>query len=192
MPADSYPAAAGQMGVWNLVGDIGSQTLFGLNGATTGVSLSLAADDPFGYDGAARDGDIRALLNDNFFSNEGDPWSVTISGLANGTYDFYYYAPSNSAVDTGPFSVNGMAALNVPGDNSVEPLIEGFNWEVLHNVIVSNGAIEVISTDSTGYRGLAGIQLLAVPEPKPIFLLGSCGLFFCFLIRKRISRLLQG
>ena len=110
------------------------------------------------------------MLDDNFFASGGENWSLTISGLSNGLYNFYYYAPSNGSVDTGPFTVNGVAAASIAGDNS-SPLTEGLNWEVVSNVSVTNGTITVLSTDTAGIRGLAGLQLAVVPEPSAISLL---------------------
>jgi hypothetical protein len=176
-PAATFGAAASQPGTWNVITAAGPTTLLNLNGTSSAASISVTVAAVSGFGtfngfGGSHTGDLQALLDDNFFSTLGAHWSLTISGLSNGLYDFYYYAPSNGSVDTGPFTVNGIAASSIAGDDS-SPLTEGLNWEVMHDVSVTNGTMTVLSTDTgTGPLGLAGLQIAVVPEPSTVCLLG--------------------
>ena len=122
----------------------------------------------------------------NFFSNDGDPWSVTLSNLNNGTYSLYYYAPTNTIVSTGGFTANGLLASNISG-NSTSTLNEGSDWEVLTGVRVTNGTLTLVSVSTVGARGLAGIQLVEAPEPSALLLIGA-SLGAGLLVRRETRR----
>ena len=112
-PAATFGAAANQVGTWNVVSSAGPSTLLDLNGNTSAASIAVTASTFDGF-GGGHSGDLQALLDDNFFASGGQNWSLTISGLSNGLYNFYYYAPSNGSVDTGPFTVNGVRPRALP------------------------------------------------------------------------------
>ncbi len=92
----AFGAAANQPGTWNNITTLGTTSnLIDVTGTSTTVSLNLIASDINGS-GNTRGGDINItnLINDNFFVPFGGTWSLTLSGLSNGIYDIYYYAPT--------------------------------------------------------------------------------------------------
>jgi hypothetical protein len=187
IPSNAFGAAASQPGFWNnFPAAATAQPLNNLAGNPTTVTLSLAADNYMGSSGtsAGHTGDFLALLDDNFFSTDTDPWSLSISGLSNGTYDFYYYGPGNALVDTGPFSVNGIAASSIPGSTS-NTFDQGVDWQVVSNVSVVNGTLTVIPTSNDGIRGLAGFQIVVVPEPSVSILAAAGALITAMFLRRR-------
>ena len=168
-PATSYGAAAGQAGVWNLV-DLGTTGLVNLLGASSGVSVAVSASTGTGaYVAPGNDDEL--LLNDNFFSSSGGSWSVSFSGLGNGDYAIYLYAPSNPVVPTGDVHV-GAAPLvpSIPGDIS-STLIEGTTW--VRVVAPVTGGSLAISSAGMPISGLAGLQIVPLPEPRPVVQLAS-------------------
>jgi hypothetical protein len=163
IPAASYGAASGQAGDWNLVG-LGVTALVDLGGGASGVSLSLASTTDGGDNGVVPTNDDETLLHDNFFSSSGSGWSVSLSGLGDGYYRVYLYAPANFAVSSGAMSVGGVPVASIPGNSST--LVEGSSW-VSVDVAVAGGAL-AISGSSAGASGLAGLQLVPIVPPAAL------------------------
>lgn len=191
MPSSTYGAAADQPGVWNDISSLGvTNGLLDLGGKDTGISLNLIADSIMGAFGGM--GDAGALRGYNFFSGGGHPWSVTLTGLSDGTYNVYYYSPTNVIVHTGSFSVNNVFAPNIQG-NSTSTLNQGSDWAVVTNVLVGSGTLSLTSLDTANLRGLAGIQVVQTPEPAMPLLVGTALLAMHFHRaghRRRCSALL--
>ena len=182
-PDSTYGAAAGQPGVWNLITSLGSTSnLLNLGGGSTAVSLNLNADSDAGSLGGT--GNTGALRGYNFFSFNNDPWSVTLTNLDNGSYSLYYYAPTNTVVSTGTFTANGLPASSIRGNNT-STLNEGSDWEIRSGIQVTDGTLTLLSTDLDGDRGLAGIQLVATPEPATLPLIGVALAIALFLRRRQ-------
>lgn len=178
-PSSSYGAAAAQPGVWNSFGT-GSFPLVGLGGGATGVTL-LASADGVGTGGFGG-GDSQALLGDNLFDCvDPDAWSFGFTGLANGIYALYVYAPSNGVVDTGTVTANGVLLTSMPGSEA-STLIEGTSWKRAY-VRVSAGVLDVggAGTGASNCAGVSGVQLvgpIAVLPPATVALNVDFGAFF--------------
>ena len=152
----TYGAASGQVGSWNDILFLGTTAgLLDTSGSTTDVSVTVASENPSGQAGDAVNDDER-LLFDNFFSSSSTGWTVHIVGLDDGIYDLFVYAPANTIVSTGPFTVNGAAQPNLSGAFS---LIQGTSWAAIIGVNVSGGVLTIANVDTSGFRGLAGIQI---------------------------------
>jgi len=156
-PTSDYGAAAGQDGYWNRAG-LGVTALLDTFGLGPGASVNVTADSGDGAHGVPSSDDEK-LLQDNFYSRNGNSWSANLSGLASGVYDVFLYAPTNSAVPTGDMTVGGVAVPSIPGDTD-STLIEGTSW-VSAQVTVTDGTL-MISGAGTRYSGLAGIQVVTV------------------------------
>ena len=151
--------------------------LVDVSGAATGVVISVPVAAGFnGFSGSFA-GDLGLMINDNFYSNPGSPWSMTVSGLVNGNYDFYYYAPTNTSVDTGAFTINGIPAGNLTGSTSGSGTVEGLDWEKVANVPVTSGTLTTtwINAVPAKFTGLSGIQIVPTPEPGSLALLVLAG-----------------
>ena len=162
----TYSAASGQAGVWNDV--FANGNLQDTTGAATSVAVTPIVGNPNGQIGAATTND-ELLLGDFFFFSSG--WNVDFAGLTDGLYDVYYYAPSSTGVSTGAFTANGTSITEIPGD-SVSNLIQGTSYDVLSGVSVSGGTLSLASTGGVLELnfGLAGLQLVPVPEPASLAL----------------------
>jgi len=158
VPTSDYGAAAGQDGYWNRAG-LGVTALFDTFGLGPGASVNVTADVGTGGIGDPPSSDDGKLLNDNFYSANGNSWSANLSGLVSGAYTVFLYAPTNSAVPTGDMTVGGVAVPSIPGDTG-STLIEGTSW-VSVQVTVTDGTL-MISGTGTSYSGLAGIQVVPV------------------------------
>lgn len=190
VPSDSLGAAAGQAGQWNKITTLGlTSALKNLAGETTGVALVVDALAINGSSGAVV-GDISRLRSDNFYSDGGRHWSVTLTGLQAGEYDAYFYSPYHAAVPTRDFTANGVAVANLDG-NAAETLVEGQDW-VRVRVSVTGGVLAMTSAHTEGNGGLAGMQLVrlsedtpAVPEPSAALLFLPALGVMAFLKRRR-------
>jgi hypothetical protein len=179
--SSAYGAASGQTGTWNDVFANGALT--DTSGTLTTVTVTLVAGSTSGQFGSGVSNDER-LLGDFFFSS-GAGWNLDFANLTDGLYDVYYYAPSSTAVSTGAFTINGTPVAELPGDGS-SALIQGTSYDVLSSVSVVGGTLSLASGGGvleTNF-GLAGLQLVSVPEPATLSLL-ALGMAAALLKRKR-------
>lgn len=183
-PNAAYGAAANQVGTWTTISTTGSAVALQNLGGTTSSSLLTVTAQSIDGQASAHTGNENALLDDNFFSQSPALWSVSVTGLTNGFYSLYYYAPSNGAVDTGSFSANGVVAANITGSSlGGATFTQGVDWQVVANVPVAAGTLslnDLTNPSVPGYTGLAGVQLVYtglvptnVPEPSTWAILGA-------------------
>ncbi|NIO39662.1 MAG: hypothetical protein GTO41_05375, partial [Burkholderiales bacterium] len=117
-PANAFGAAAGQAGVWNNINAVGTRDIVDLGGATTDIDLTLGPAFEGNASGPPTT-DAERLVGDMFYVCRSFPycgppsWSVQMTGVENGAYDVYVYAPSHSSVPTGNFTVNGIDVANL-------------------------------------------------------------------------------
>jgi hypothetical protein len=109
---------------------------------------------------------------------------VDVSGLESGSYRVYLYAPSHNAVSTGEMTVNGTAVASLPGDIGGS-LIEGVSYasvlaQLTDGTLAISGIVDV-------HGGLAGLQVVPVPEPGGAVLLAT-GVGVLRLLARRRSR----
>ena len=176
-PSSGFGGAAGQAGTWNVIAAGSQQSLVNLAGLTTSAQITVTASSFEGVNSdPAHSGDLAALLDDNFYSNPNTSWSFTITGLTDGYYDIYYYAPSNAGVDTGNFTLNGNAISSITGDDG-NGFTEGVDWEVYSYLDITAGSLTAVSASVDDFQGLAGLQIVEVPEcsAQGMTLLGLIG-----------------
>jgi hypothetical protein len=123
--------------------------------------------------------DDQALIGDNFYAIL-TSWTVTLSGLQNGLYNLYVYAPANNVVPTSSYIVNGVTEANLQGQEGLTttPLTLGVNYAI-DSVSVTDGSIVINSGGDAGiFSGLAGLQLApgVSPVPGPVVGAGLPGL----------------
>ncbi len=115
--------------------------------------------NPNGTTGLGLTNDAK-LLNDFFFASNGSAWSADFSGLQNGVYDVYNYAPTNTTVTTGDFSIHGINQDKLSA--SISTLVQGQSWDVLSGLNVTNGEINFFSAGTgADWGGLAGVQIVS-------------------------------
>ena len=188
-PSSSYGAASGQTGTWDQILATGTtSSLKNTSGTTTSVSLNLNVGTGGSIDGGLITGsgttNTDELIDSFFYATNTHNWSVTLNNLTNATYDVYYYGPAttNSTVHTRAFTINGTAVsdmvYNVPGAGALDAeLVQGQDWNVLQNVVITNGTLTLASSTTSGFGGLSGLQIVqkaaAVPEPSSVLLFGT-------------------
>ena len=155
VPGAGYGAASGQTGTWNPVLGGGFSSLVDLSGAATVAQVFLFGAGGSG-NGVTPTNDDERLLNDNFSFNS-TTWHVGFSGLLDGAYLAYLYAPSHPALPTGSMTVGGTTVASIPGDPG-STLIEGMSW-VKVPVTVTGGTLDIFGPGSS-ITGLSGIQLV--------------------------------
>jgi hypothetical protein len=156
VPPASYGAASSQDGTWNQTG-LGVTVLDHLFGVPSGVSVNVVAGTATGTSGGAPTSSNEYLLGDNFYDLNGAGWSADLSGLADGDYQVFLYAPTNPAVPTGAMIVGGIPVAGIPGDAG-SALIEGTSWLKV-KVTVTGGGL-VITGGGASFSGLAGLQVV--------------------------------
>jgi hypothetical protein len=149
----SYAGAANQSGTWNKISSNSTNNLVDINNVSTSISLEVTAEQLGGSSPGGPN-----LTKDNFFSSNGTTWKVEITGISNGIYDIYYYAPTHSSVSTGSFYINSALQNSISGSGNNE-LSQGTDWGMLSGVTVSNSTLTLESYSTSSYRGLAGLQI---------------------------------
>lgn len=160
-PPRSYgTTASSQAGRWTQVG-LDETTLAALIGGDSQVRLTLSPGAANGASSSPVTNDNQRLLFDHFSSLSGATWTVTLSGITQGNYRVFLYAPSDPTVDTGTMTVGGVNVGSIQGDPGGS-LIQGTSW-VSVDVTVSGGTL-VITGTGAGTTGLAGLQIVPVAD----------------------------
>jgi hypothetical protein len=175
-PSSAFGAAYGVAGYWNALSFTETNApVLDTSSAPTGVTVTnnagiQVANHP------STSGDVELLLDDGLDSSTG--FSITVSGLAGGTYDVYTYAwhPASAGDQTTTeITVNAGTPQFVQRSGG----FSGFLLSVthaLHNVSISSGQDIVISATTAGQIPAAivnGLQIVPVPEPSSLALCGA-------------------
>lgn len=185
--APTYGAAAGQAGTWNQVTNAAASNfaLVGLNGLPSGVTLTLDGGTMFFFNNTAPNGTTTAPgsnaenLLDSLWDPSGTSGIITISNLAAGPYDIYTYGVApDSATDRTVITIGGNAQT-VQGQLP-NPFNESYSLgltHALHNVNHAGGNLIInIGTGAGGFESVNGIQLVLIPTPGALALLGVAGM----------------
>jgi hypothetical protein len=197
-PNSLYEGAAHVSGMWNCINS-GTAILSNLDGTQSGVTLALSESCTAGYTTDSVES-ASPLLDDFFYA---DPaWTVSFSGLSNGSYSLYYYSPNGQTVKTGKFSIQGnpISAELLGNSEILNPsLVEGTSYGVVANILVTDGNLLLsfdrqnggITSSKSGYTGLAGLQLVktpAVPESSSFAFFGGVGALALAFLRNRFRK----
>lgn len=160
----TYGAAAGQAGPWVACSAGVTSSVANVAGAATGVSVVVAGQ--FGAFNTPTT-DTGYLLGDYIqnrnFMPPPSPFSCTINGLPDGTYDLYYYSLSAS----NGWTCNGapMAALTADSSVTARDVLgaQGTNWDVFRVTVAGGGAVSIFDTTPADPNLLGGLQIVPVP-----------------------------
>lgn len=184
-PTAVFGAAAGQVGSWNAISGIATLNiaLNGLNGLPTASTFtrSSAAGGNFAFNNAQTLGDTQLLMDDGQdLSATTVPVIYTFGNLAAGTYDVYTYAaaPDFAAVDATAVTINGLQLIStgpIPVGGTFAP---GITHTLHTGIAVAAGGSIAISADGIngGFGTINGFQLVLIPAPGALALLGLAGL----------------
>ncbi len=182
VPSDAFGGAANQPGRWNRHPSTGAGTtsLVDLLGNTTAVTLRAVGGigTGGGFNQPLNTGDFALLLND-FSSLANGEITWIFSGLLPGHYRVYSYAANPAYLTTVPTSVT------VPYSSSQSPQIvtgpmpgNAFQHLVTHaehDVLITADELRVsiIGLDQTRLSAVNGFQIVVVPEPAALLILGT-------------------
>jgi hypothetical protein len=182
VPQTNYNNADGNAGT--LLG------LVGANGATTGATVTWNTPHLWNTDDESNTSQFANPGDENLMKGyldvfEGETGSITVSGLAPGLYDVYVY--SLTAVDgrdSGNIVVEGIQEKSIsiistafqegggPGGDDNLGGNPG-NYNRYSNLNLSDGQLDIALTGQTFRTAVNGIQIVAVPEPAGLGLLGA-------------------
>jgi hypothetical protein len=146
----------------------------------------------------------RNLLNGYMNNGGSGSVSMTLSSIPYSTYDIIVYLSSDTAGRTGtvnigsttydfaamgPAELGGTPATAGSSDASFIQTTDttGANPSADYAVFSGlTGSSQIISSTISAYGGIAGFQVVAVPEPGSMALLGLGGL--AVLLRRRLQR----
>jgi len=171
-----------------------------VNGAPTGVSLTLSAPNgtynansvnwgnasPFTTAGSPYSALMQTCLVAN--NGSGPVGNVTLTGLAVGqAYNLYVYCASDQNVPaggrTGTFTV-GANSQNYTWDGVTSTLVNGVSYLEFAGITSVGGTLVIDFGNTTAETDFNGLQLVAVPEPGTLALLGM-GLPLFFIRRRK-------
>jgi hypothetical protein len=174
------------------------------SGAATTLSLTTAAFGVYQIQGSdpGLDGDgtyNRRMLNG--YINAGGTVTPTttsfaLSSIPYSVYDIYVYFTSDTANRTGTVSdgtttydFSTMGPAEISGANALftQTIDTGGSNPLADYAVFSglSGASQTITADIPNFGGLAGIQIVAVPEPATEALAGLGGLAMLVLVRRK-------
>src|ERR1700744_67137 len=157
-------------------------------GTATSLSASFTDNSQFGYAIQFSDPGLDADSSNNKrllngYLNNGGGGSVTISlaGIPYLQYDLYVYFSSDTAGRTGTVGVGGttydfttMGPSEISGANALftqttdtTGVNPGADYAIFSGLA---GGSQTITTTIPSYGGIAGFQIVAVPEPGPLAL----------------------
>jgi hypothetical protein len=194
--AGNYTTGQGVIGSasdqWNVVNNTSSRPISGStaltdsNGNATGVAMTYSAS---GLSGNTASGyyfggtSLQNLMCDYLFASttfSTTKITLTLSGLAAGTYDLYLFSGAAYATSprTGTFtattSVNTSGlSVTIYNQSCCSKFSEGATYGVLEVTVGSDGNLTITSNDASsgGEVDLCGFQLQSVPEPASAALL---------------------
>ena len=163
VPTPAYGAAGAQPGMWNDVPSNGNQPLFDLSGAVTTVDINALATANFYFDNVGTSGDDQALMDDILDL----PTTVTVTGLAPGSYTIFTYAwapddPShitNVVVAGSPEPLQACGGL-WPGAHQL-----GVTY-ARHTLVIGPGQADLVITFTLGggqFVSCNGVQIVQGP-----------------------------
>jgi hypothetical protein len=168
VPSNTYGGAAGQTGPWNMFDvDQVFSNLVDVAGNTTNVSCteSGAASGNYYSDNTGTSGDHELLLDDiqdlgNISTNK---TTYTISGLADGTYDVYFYAwtPYDEVDTTKGRIVGGTMGNQISGAKWTGAHVYGGTYFVDSTTIVGGADLLLRIVPENGWGSFNGFQIVA-------------------------------
>jgi hypothetical protein len=179
---------------WNVVGPGGASGLLDSNGTSASIGVGTSFESQYSN---AQDPLANALLADRLIASDATSTlthTVTLSGLASGTYNLYAYAGFYGET----FTVGGQSghASGAGWDNNIPATWQqGLQYALLSGLHVDNtGILTLMVTGSlpsdfqnTVYTAIAGLQLQQTPLP-PALPLFATGIALLALLRRRMSQ----
>jgi hypothetical protein len=113
--------------------------------------------------------------------------TMSIRGLASGSYNVYIYSQSRSGIPSeliATATTSGHAyqiSMSTTGDSTT--LIENDNW-IMRTLSITDGTLS-LTIDESSISTINGLQIQAVPEPDSVVLLGIGGVFAFGLLKPR-------
>ena len=191
---------------WNnvLIGNGGGSfgTLHDNFGNTTSLTVSATGEVANSYDDTP-DNSVNVLLNGALSSGYSN-MSIEISNVPYATYDLIVYYTSQSAPNKAFLSIQNADGYTGPGfyaarwgiaNGSDEVFMAGFstnaaipngsNYARFSNLTDPAVSLAIGGVGGGAYNSLFGLQVVAVPEPSQILILGMAGI--AFLARRNRS-----
>jgi hypothetical protein len=161
VPTPAYGAAAAQPGMWNDVPANGNQPLMDLSGAVTAVNINALATGNFFFDNDGTTGDDQASMDDI----QDLPTTLTVSGLAPGSYTIYTYAwaPDDPIHITNVVVTGSTDPLQACGGMWPGAQVLGITY-TRHALVIGPGQLDLMITFTLGggqFVSANGVQIVS-------------------------------
>jgi len=165
-------------------------------GTATGVSASFSDNSQYGYaiqfsdPGLDANGSNNRRLLNGYLNNGGGSVTISLTGISFQYYDLIVYLSSDTAGRTGTVGVGGTTFdFTTMGPSQISGVNASFiqttdttganppaDYAIFSNL---SGSSQSIVSTIPAYGGIAGFQIVAVPEPGSLALaaLGGAGMF---------------
>jgi len=189
------------VGNWNEYAGGAGNTLSGLvddQGVATTAAYTMTASNPWStVENPAIPGDpgSNAMMNGHNYLFPGETLNLWVAGVPYTKYDIYVYYNSQSVVNNSQtFTLLEKSASLLANENTLPGVVTAFvectganngNYIVFRDVDLSVFTLQSTTTPGAqmGYLYVNGIQIVEVPEPATMVLLGAGGLLT--LLRRR-------
>lgn len=176
-PGDSFGAAAGQAGIWNVFDPAtdGLNQMTSISGVLTDAVLDFSTGPAALSADPGTSGDVEALLDDGVLGLGDVLTSFTVAGLQNGAYSLVVYAftGGNAGTQTTLFVGDDMQSVGGAWSGDFEESVTHATFDLL----VRDGRLEVGFVASVfGTSGIVnGFQLTLIPAPAGAAAFGLLG-----------------
>jgi len=182
--------------VWNGAGnsDISSGLIYGNGDAATGVTLDIGKGGPLiNWASDANNTSTHVtnpgglydttLMSDWIFTNSNANLGIRVQGLAPGDYEVYAIVRERSELDRtydvgigvgNTSSIGALSVTSIGATTGNTNWIDGENYadELVTVSSASDYITVIIDPTSAAYGTISGLQIVSVPEPSSVALLG--------------------
>lgn len=176
------------VGNWNEYAGGGGTTLSGLvddQGVATAASYTMTAANAWHTTPGFPDAGNQAMMNGHNYMQPGETMNISLAGVPYAKYDIYVYYNSQAVANNSQtYTLLEKSVSLLANENTAPGIATAFiectganngNYIVFRGVDISAVTLQATTTPGaqTGYLYVNGLQIVEVPEPATMVLLGA-------------------